>query len=268
MSTSEQDHHDEYYAGEAMRVLYGSLIQRVRDRQVCLLSEAGILHPQRRVLSIGCGDGDLERRIAPHVESIHGIDISPVAIEIANNHVRHMPHVAFEVQDIMHWQPQPEHYDAVLFMGVLHHVDLEGRRHLLNMAYQVLRRDGMICIADPNIRRFVSYFRPLVQQQYDQFHSDDECELDPFDMGQQIALAGFRTVQIDWVDFGLCPLGFVWPDCPDRVSRWLAKIDRFLTRMPGLASRSSNFWISAIRDESRAKASTFAVSASADAPVD
>jgi SAM-dependent methyltransferase len=75
------------------------------------------------VLDLGCGDGEFTNRmLAPKYARVHGIDISPNAIERAR---REAPggHVTFEAHDLTTFDyVSLPRYDAIFLVGILHHV--------------------------------------------------------------------------------------------------------------------------------------------------
>ena len=83
MPMNERDYHDQHYEAEAA-LFETPLFRRVHERAARQFLRC-TAHADRRhrVLSLGCGDGSIERRLAPHVGEIVGVDISPVAIDQA-----------------------------------------------------------------------------------------------------------------------------------------------------------------------------------------
>jgi tRNA/tmRNA/rRNA uracil-C5-methylase (TrmA/RlmC/RlmD family) len=64
-----------HFARPAVRALRRHMVQRILK-----LTGAG---PSTSVLSLGCGIGDTELLLAPHVGEVTGIDLSPAAIRQA-----------------------------------------------------------------------------------------------------------------------------------------------------------------------------------------
>jgi len=85
-----------------------------------------------RVLSIGCGIGDLELLLAPHVAGITGVDLSPAAIAEANRaaQARNITNVRF-LEGAWQTAPLPdESFDLVLAIFFLHHLPDDSRARL------------------------------------------------------------------------------------------------------------------------------------------
>src|SRR5207244_13374297 len=65
----------QHFAKPAVRALRGHMVERI-------LAQTGA-GKHSRVLSLGCGIGDTELLLAPHVREVVGVDLSPVAIRQA-----------------------------------------------------------------------------------------------------------------------------------------------------------------------------------------
>jgi SAM-dependent methyltransferase len=90
----------------------------------------GVKAPNR-VLTVGCGDGALDRRFADIGGFVHldGVDVAPGAIESARTAAaeRGLHRLHYHVLDIESSDPPSPPYDAIVFSSSLHHVsDLEG----------------------------------------------------------------------------------------------------------------------------------------------
>jgi 2-polyprenyl-3-methyl-5-hydroxy-6-metoxy-1,4-benzoquinol methylase len=101
----------------------------------------------RRMLSIGCGDGEHELIVARnrYVGTIDAFDASNVGIELASKKAQSEGFdVNFYVDTFEHFTIAPvnETYDLIMFAGSLHHVrELEP---MLNKVRNVLAPDGVI----------------------------------------------------------------------------------------------------------------------------
>jgi SAM-dependent methyltransferase len=210
---NEREYHDQHYAEEAA-LFTTPLFRRVHARaarQFLRASRAGRAH---RVLSLGCGDGSVERLLAPQVGSVLGVDISPVAIEQARARSAHFPNLSFKTGE--GWADGP--YDAVAAFAFLHHLDDAAIRATLRAARAALRPGGVFYSSDPSARRLVGLLRGLVRKTYEHYHSPDERELDPEVLKDIFETEGFEKVEIRYTDYGLGPLAWLAPGAP----RWLA----------------------------------------------
>lgn len=110
-----------------------------------LLARRGLSTPLERVLSLGCGAGDLERRlfsmdVARHYE---GIDVAPQAIERARTAAAALPgaDIHYSVADINKISLPVNHYDAIFcHMSAHHFSDLE---RIFAQVHQALKPGGI-----------------------------------------------------------------------------------------------------------------------------
>jgi ubiquinone/menaquinone biosynthesis C-methylase UbiE len=73
------------------------LLARATDEIVAWLIERGHVGPGSRVLDVGCGIGRLGLALSPHVDAVHGLDISPGMIAEARRRGAGLPNLSFEV---------------------------------------------------------------------------------------------------------------------------------------------------------------------------
>jgi SAM-dependent methyltransferase len=101
-----------------------------------------------RVLTVGCGDGALDRKLAAigGFSRLDGIDLAPGAIEAARDaaHQHGLDHLSYAVLDIEAEDPPGAPYDAIVFSSSLHHVsDLEG---VLERCSRSLAEHGVLVV--------------------------------------------------------------------------------------------------------------------------
>lgn len=107
--------------------------------------------PVKRVLSLGCGGGNLERAFIQLkiVESVDAFDASPESIRVAKEMAKKegMAHcINYEIRDINHIQLESGAYDFVVAKMSLHH--FENLEHIFNQVRQSLKPDGMLMFND------------------------------------------------------------------------------------------------------------------------
>jgi SAM-dependent methyltransferase len=123
-------------------------LQRVvgadRVRYRCL--DEAELKPGERVLDVGCGPAYYLDRL-PDVE-YHGFDTSPTYIAYARRRFgdRGEFHCEMLTEDGLADLPR---FDAVLLLGLLHHLDDEDSAVLLDLASRALADGGRVVTADP-----------------------------------------------------------------------------------------------------------------------
>ncbi len=108
----------------------------------------GDRRPLQSILSIGCGDGDLERHLCMlnAATSIHGVDISPVRIERAAAKAREagMDQLSYSVVDVETEDFPDPPYDAIFFDSSLHH--LSRLEEVLLRCATHLAPDGLLFV--------------------------------------------------------------------------------------------------------------------------
>lgn len=103
--------------------------------------------PVERILTIGCGDGSLERQAVGYGFARHaeGIDISPGAIEVAKRLAAEAgvaDRTFHRAADVTRIDLPLEHYDFVFFAQSLHHI--EDLSSVLVKARDALKPDGLL----------------------------------------------------------------------------------------------------------------------------
>jgi SAM-dependent methyltransferase len=163
------------------------LLTAVTEEIVGLLDSWGLLGLERAVLDVGCGIGRLEAALAPHVDSIVGIDIAPGMIDEARKRCAGFPNVSFVLgsgRDLAAVADQS--VDMVTFVDSFPYLLLSGdtfaSRYLAEVA-RVLRSGGDLVVLN------VSYRNNL---------SADLADLERFGsaVGLRIQQAGDRPCQL------------------------------------------------------------------------
>lgn len=233
---NERDYHDQHYKAEAA-LFDAPLFRRVHDRAAREFLRCTGAGPSHRILSLGCGDGSIERRLAPYVGSIVGVDISPVAIAQARIKSAGFANLAFA-------EKAPDGpFDIVAAFAFLHHLDDTAIRDTLRSARKALRPGGLFYSSDPSRRRLVGLFRGLVRKTYDRFHSPDERELDPRALALMLSETGFERPAIGYADYFLGPLAWLAPGTPAGLARALEAMDNFALKVPLLRRYASSFYL-------------------------
>jgi SAM-dependent methyltransferase len=233
---NERDYHEEHYGAKA-ELFDTTLFRRVHERaarQFLRATRAGRSH---RMLSLGCGEGSIERRLAPHLGAIVGIDLSPVAIAQARGKSAGFANLSFEVGT----KPPAGPFDIVSAFAFLHHLNDTAIRQTLRAAREVLRPGGLLYSSDPSRRRLVGALRGLVRSTYERYHSPDERELDARWLATAASEAGFSSVKTVYTDYFLGPLAWLAPRTPGAVAAALEVLDNLALSVPLVRRYASTF---------------------------
>lgn len=227
----------QHFAKPAVRALRAHLVNRIR--QVCALDRTAA------VLSLGCGIGDTEILLAPHVARVEGIDLSPAAIRQAQADARSAgcANCLFHEGSLASAAGE---FDAVIAIFFLHHLPDQALADAPGRIARLLRPGGRFYSLDPNRFRLSgavgSLLFPALMKKY---QTPDERELDPAATCERFARAGFAA-RVDYYDFVSSPMAGLLPAslAAYRVTRWL---DEPLRRLPLVRRLGSNFEIIARR---------------------
>jgi SAM-dependent methyltransferase len=240
----EREYHDHLYARDAARIFESRIFGRVHERVARIFLRATGAGPKHRVLSLGCGDGSLECRIAPHVGEIVGVDISTVAIERARDKscAAGLNNAIFLVCDSSAASfPDLGAFDVVATFAFLHHLDDARILEVLHSARSVLRSGGAFYSTEPSRRRMVRHFAGFVRRSYDRYHSPEERELDPGKLASWVAEVGLSHPMLEYTDYFLGPVAWLAPGTPRWLAAALEAIDNLALRLPIIRRYASSF---------------------------
>lgn len=104
--------------------------------------------PSERWLEAACGPGIISRRLAPLVNVVHGIDLTPAMIELARREaaVAELDNAVFEVGDATATGLQAAGFDGAVTRFSLHHLPVPAR--LFAELSRVVRPGGRVVIVD------------------------------------------------------------------------------------------------------------------------
>jgi cyclopropane fatty-acyl-phospholipid synthase-like methyltransferase len=228
-----------YYKDHA----YNSTGWRLRmERELGSLRRLSGQQQLGRVLSVGCGAGELELMLAGMAEHVTALDLSPEAIAIAQRLAEKagISNIEFRCLSFnrLEWDQQ---FDAVLCIAFLHHVPEVDLPEFLQTAHQHITPSGFFYSQDPNSRGILrAVGRQVMGSSYHKFHTPDERELDPRKLTQQLHDAGFDEVRLRYIDLTLIPASFLLAGKPGWPLYVCAAVDWMWCRSP-LAPWSSGF---------------------------
>ena len=195
-----------------------------------------------RVLSLGCGIGDTEILLAPHVRELYGVDLSPAANPASPR--RRRPRTERHQRAVhrrLRLDSASGQFDLVIGIFFLHHL---SDTMLAAAPSQIVTaswlRGGQIYALDPNRYRLSgaigSLLIPSLMRKY---QTEDERELDPRRTAALFRSAGFDC-RVGYYDFVSSPLAGLFPG-------WRAgytaarRADNLITAIPLLQRAGSNF---------------------------
>jgi SAM-dependent methyltransferase len=218
----------------------GGLSTRIREeRRADLMLTKMVADPNRSVLEIGCGRGEIARHLAAKSGmQVLGVDRSEGFVLEANSKARNI-NVQFEVLDFT--RPDDilgRRFDYVVGNGILHHL-----YYNLPTALQAMRRlladGGKIVFLEPNLHNpyvYLIFTQPALRR-HAKLEPDEMAFSRRFAM-KQLQEAGFRDIEIDYRDFLI-------PGVPDWAIKPLVKLGDTAERLPGLKHLSQSLFISA-----------------------
>jgi len=213
-----------------------------REYLVARLLKAAGADAESKVLSIGCGVGDTELLIAPHVGQVTGIDLSPTAIRAATRAAaeRAVRNVRFLEGG---WPVLPlerESFDVILAIFFLHHLPDSALAAFPRQVLPWLQKGGRFYALEPSARRLSGFLgKLLVPGLMKKYQTEDERQLGRETTAAPFRQAGFTTVT-GWFDFCSTPLAGLFPEWASGY-RAARRLDGVLTACPGLRALSSNF---------------------------
>jgi len=233
----ELAYHEKLYSGFAQKHFARPAVRALRAhmaRRILRMTGAG---ENSRMLSLGCGIGDTELLLAPHVKEIVGTDLSPAAIRQARADAERLGirNARFEVGS-----EAASRYDAVIAIFFLHHLPDAALAALPGKVREWLEPGGVFYSLDPSRDRLSGVVgRKLIPGLMKKYQTIDERELEAGATAGLFRGAGFE-VRTEIYDFGSSPLAGLLPGW--RVGYRAARaLDDVLLRVAALRRRGSNF---------------------------
>ena len=125
---------------------YAATLDRLLGRLHQLVADN--VEPTGRVLDVGCGTGDLPRRLAPKADEVVGIELSPAMVDFGKERLAEspLPGVSFVLGDVTEvFADLPEdHFDLATMVLVLHEMPTEAHLPVLGEVARVARQ--VLCV--------------------------------------------------------------------------------------------------------------------------
>ncbi len=235
----EIEYHEKLYSGFAQSHFAKPAVRTLRRhiaRRILKLTGAG---KNSRVLSLGCGIGDTELLLAPHVAELTGLDLSPSAIRQAKIDAAKTGNLRFVEGTLESARIGPASFDVVIAVFFLHHLP-DTIPALANQIAAILKPGGVFYSLDPSRYRLSGaigeWLFPKLMARY---QSPNERQLEPGATAEHFSKAGLDA-RFEYYDFISTPLAGLFPGW--RLGYNAARaLDEGLVRMPILKRVSSNF---------------------------
>jgi SAM-dependent methyltransferase len=233
----ELEYHEKLYAGFAQSHFARPAVRALRAhmaQRILTVTGAG---KESRVLSLGCGIGDTELLLAPHVGEVTGIDLSPAAIRQARADA-----AALGIHNARFEQGTAAEgrFDVAIAIFFLHHLPDAELAALPHRLREQLAPGGMFYSLDPSRWRLAGAVgRLLIPKLMKRYQTEDERELEAEATAALFRAAGWET-RVAMYDFGSSPLAGLFPGWGAGY-RMARKLDNAILHVPALARRGSNF---------------------------
>lgn len=239
----ELAYHERLYSGFAQSHFGRPAVRNFRQHLIARI--VGLLRLDRGsvVVSLGCGIGDTELLLAPHVGRICGVELSPTGVRQARADAsrQEITNVEFRegsFEDV----PDLSTADAVIAIFFLHHLPDASLAAAPARIRQMLKSTGSFYSLDPSSHRLSGKVgRLLIPWMMKRYQTEDERELEPDATAGLFRQAGF-TVRHGGYDFGSTPMAGLFPGWGFGY-RAARRIDDGLLKAGALRRWGSNFEI-------------------------
>jgi SAM-dependent methyltransferase len=233
----ELEYHEKLYSGFAQSHFARPAVRALRAHMAQRILAVTGADQGSRVLSLGCGIGDTELLLAPHVGEVTGIDLSPAAVRQAraDARARGIRNARFEQGAAVEGR-----FDVAIAIFFLHHLPDAELAALPRQLREQLTPGGVFYSLDPSRRRLAGAVgRLLIPKLMKRYQTEDERELEAEATAALFRTAGWET-RVAMYDFGSSPLAGLFPGWRAGY-RMARRLDDWVLRVPALARRGSNF---------------------------
>ncbi len=175
----EIEYHEKLYSGFAQTHFAKPAVRALREhmvRRILKLTGAG---KHSRVLSLGCGIGDTELLLAPHVGELVGLDLSPLAIKQATLDAKGIKNLRFIEGTLESANIEPSSFDVVIAIFFLHHLP-DTVPDLAKQIAAILKPGGTFYALDPSRYRLSGAIGELlIPKLMARYQSPNERQLAP-----------------------------------------------------------------------------------------
>jgi len=176
----------------------------------------------KKILEIGCGNGEFSKRFLKIRAQMFCVDISTKSIETLKNKYPNT-NITFQAADVEHLPYPDNHFDGVIGNGVLHHLDIDK---CLKEIYRVLKTGGKIFFTEPNLlnpevflETQVPWIGKIAQK------TEDETAFVRWEIKKKLKEIGFINITVT-------PFDFLQPLTPPFLINAVKKFGSLLERIP------------------------------------
>ena len=240
----ELEYHERLYGGFAQSHFARPAVRALRSHMVSHILKLTGAGRDARVLSLGCGIGDTELLMAPHVRELVGIDLSPAAIRQARADAARTG--ITNARFLEGSDPPAESFDLIIAIFFLHHLPDSLLAQTPGRIHDRLTPGGSFYCLDPSRQRLSGAIGSLlIPKLMAKYQSPDERELDGREVTAMFEKAGFECSP-GYYDFVSSPLAGLFPGW--RFGYNCARLaDDLIVRLPGIRRLGSNFELIARR---------------------
>ena len=179
------------------------------------------------VLEIGCGTGELSRRLAATAAKVVGVDLSEGRVERARRKLTEQERgvLSFRAMDAEHLDFPADTFDVVCGGAILHHLDVA---RALGEVARVLKPDGRAIFLEPlGHNPLVNCYRRFSPE----VRTVDEHPLLSGDLERARCFAGIEVEYFHLLALGALPLALLHEPTARAVARPLEMLDRLLFKL-------------------------------------
>jgi SAM-dependent methyltransferase len=234
----ELAYHEKLYSGFAQSHFARPAVRALRAHMVGRILQLTGAGKSSRVLSLGCGIGDTELLLAPHVGEVVGLDLSPAAIRQAREDAARLKITNARFVEGTRAEGR---FDVAIAIFFLHHLPDDALDALPGQLQEMLPKGGVFYSLDPSRSRLSGRIgRLLIPGLMKRYQTPDERELDARETVELFRRGGFDA-HTEVYDFASSPWAGLFPGWRTGY-RAMRAADDWILKTP-LRAMGSNFEI-------------------------
>ncbi len=168
---------------------HDSLYEKTIDSTQSLLTNSDV------VLDFACASGEMSLDIAPHVQRVHGIDLSVKMIELANQKARdrQVGNINFDQMDAFDQRLVSNSFSAVVAFNIFHL--LYDAPKVLARLNNLLPTEGLLISQTPCLGERSWFFRSLISRAQKLRIAPTICSLTIVELESLVSTSGFEIFE-------------------------------------------------------------------------